>query len=178
LPALATARLATGSDTVGIGGFTSAIVSVRDTTVDGRALWRIAHESRYTNTVTVNRATLRPVDERYTDYAGNTVAAHYDGPHLALTLSGASEPMTTRDTVLAVAPYSAQELDILLKCMPLAKGYSTRLPVYDAQSVANNLDWITILVTGIDSAQHAWVVDVAGTGAIGFSRRWIARPES
>jgi hypothetical protein len=112
--------------------------SLGDTTIDGRVLWRIIGPSTDRDLVAVDRTTLRPVNESRTDLAGNTVVVHYNGAHLALTLFGINgSTVLRRDTTFAVAPYSSGELDILLACMPLAKGYSARLPVFHAG------DWST-----------------------------------
>jgi hypothetical protein len=49
--------------------------------------------------------------------------------------------------------------------------------VYQAQNIMAGLDWITVLVTGIDSTRQAWIVDAAGT-SMEFRRRCLTRPGS
>ena len=182
-PALRVDRVRPVVDTFFANNGFSSILQVRDTTVGKHSLWRVATESRSTNgqtlavdVVTLDKATLRPVEEQRNDASG-TVTVRYDGGHVRIELTTNRGGHLSRDTTFATAPYSGSEFELLLPTLPLAEDYTTRLPIVRANSFVNGLDWVTVLVAGADTSRNAWVVEAAGTHT-GFERRWISRAPS
>jgi hypothetical protein len=179
-PLLKVSAVRPTTDTVFTQGGLSSVVAVTDTTVGNRSFWRIATKYRSPNgvtlvedVVTLDKTTLQPIDEQRTD-ASTKVTMHYDGKHVDVEITNHHSGRLSRDTTFAFAPYSASELELLLATLPLAKGYTTRLPLLRAGSSASGLDWISVLVSGVDTSRDAWVVEVAGVHTP-FERRWVGQ---
>lgn len=179
-PTLTVTAVRAATDTVFTHDGFSSVIELTDTTVDNHAVWRLATNYRSTNgatlavdVVTLNKTTLRPIDEQRTD-ATSTAIIHYDGPHVTVELTDLHGGRVSRGTTFAVAPYAGSELELLLGTLPLVKDYTTRLPVFRAGGSASGLDWVSVLVSAIDTSRNAWVVEAAGTHTP-FQRRWISR---
>ena len=112
-----------------------------------------------TDTSVARRVGLEPVRHRshavprklMLDYAGNTVTGQY------IPTSGPARDIR-RNT--EVATFDAAMLDLVLGALPLATGYTTRLPMYIEEQ--EGLTWFDVSVTGEQKVndETGWVVRV------------------
>ena len=113
---------------------------------------------------------LHPVAERRHNRRGFTRLV-YDGAHVyGVVDSGAT--MRAVDTTFNTAPFAASEMDLVIRALPLAPGFSTTVPVY-YPATGGVLVRTTVRVVDTDST--AWTIE-ASNGPGTAQRFRIARP--
>ncbi len=147
------------------------------TTGQGRPLWElVVTYRRQPNTVAsvdslhLDPATSYPVSERRHNRRGLTHLT-YDGAHVyGVADSGAT--MRAVDTTFDTAPFAAAQLDVVMRALPLAPGFSTTVPVYYPLH-GGLIARTTVRVVDTDSA--AWTIE-ASNGPGTAQRFRVARP--
>lgn len=103
------------------------------------------------------------------DFAGHHVTGRREPPETALTLI---------DQQIPVPPFAADMIDVLVASLPLVRGFTARVPVYESQAEA--LAWYTVRVSDMElvngeggRTSPAWLVHVDTPRR--KLRYWVAR---
>jgi hypothetical protein len=106
------------------------------------------------------------------------VVVTYDGAriHVVDQPKGGAESVT--DTTLAVAPFSSAQFDVVVRALPLAAGYRTRVPFYYVGTIGLRSTPVHVVgeerIRASDGSEvDCWLVDLEGVGV--RSRFWISK---
>jgi hypothetical protein len=125
----------------------------------GPAVMIVSSNAGYADTAIVLRSTLRPIREmQHYITRHRTLWFTYDGNRVSIRDSTADSTMKTREHTYDGDVFHFNELDLLIRSLPLRSGYNAILPLYSEGSDALEMD--TVQVVGRDE-RGAWTVRFA-----------------
>ena len=163
----------------------SAVYTLNSTVGGGQPAWAFERQisalgSQETITVTMDAQGFRPQASRLTrsnEGSQESVDAQYGSGQVDMLLNTRQNIMTTQRVSVPSDARETVTLPMLLRALPLAKGYATEINVY--MPVAGQLERIELQVTGDEVVQTevgsfgTWVVELNTRDS--QSKAWIAK---
>ena len=156
-------------------GVITETISVTGTGPDAtllRAQMMTVGPTTVTDTAVSRAATLAPMWHA-SHQPAVTMALQFAGRRVTGTHTTGSKPPVVIDTELSDAVFDSNNHELVMGALPLAAGYSARLPTYIYEKKGNV--WCDLRVTGEETLDGtpAWVLEVAYAGS--RTRYWYAK---
>jgi hypothetical protein len=132
----------------------------------------------YLDSAVVMQSGLAPVWET-ARRGGGVTRWDYSGKTVRLTLTSPDSGTRTREHTYDVPVFNFQELDVLIRSLPMREGYEAILPLYSEGSEQLEMDSVRVLTRGGDGVWSVRFADpaIVATYGIDGTTREIVRHE-
>jgi hypothetical protein len=158
---------------------------ITDVRREGQSVIRMAFVydvpgSVHATTVTrLRRSDLRPLEQTHNFGGGDSARVVFGADQALATLWSPTRPTTTEATSLPAGAVTSAAIDLVLRTLPLARGFSTELPVYFMPlhrviGMPVRVSGVEVLRTTKGRQTGCWVVEAEFPGPA-IERFWIAQ---